>query len=732
MNDTKLGFDAELRASPRPILAALTLLACLLYAGAEIFSGSWETVNRVISLSLIILGLSGGSWILVSWRPLVGRWSTLLSLLIAIYVTSVYLSSPEILTFAALPVALAVYLINLTASLTIAGGQTILLLLLVRHYPTALADVRVTLIWIWVTFATAYSMYRSIRRLIEWLEIYFERNQKIIEEARDHRMQLEKALQGFAHANRQLALANERASALRAIAESAERAKAAFVANVSHEFRTPLNMIIGLVDLMVESPGIYAVVLSDEMRKDLKVIHRNCEYLSEMIDDVLDLTRMEAGRFALHRERVDLSEIIDNSIAIVRPLLEKKRLEIHISVPADLPRVYCDRTRIQQVVLNLVSNAARFTEQGEIAVSATAHDNEVVVTVKDTGVGISPEDAERIFKPFEQGRLWHSKGGSGLGLGISKRFVELHGGRMWLRSKVGIGTTFYFTLPLARPIQHTARPGHAIKSDWVWHEPAFKASRISYNDQLLKPRVIVYDQVGTLGAWLDHYANGVEIVEAQTSDQIVEMLHQCPAHAVVVNDIDHVAVMQLAERIREQAKGTLIIGCAISHSAQSVPDDSIIGRLVKPVTRADLVSAVEAVGGPVRRILIVDDDPDVGRLFKRTLQAYDGTLEILTAYSGEEALDTLQRTQIDLMLLDIVMPSMNGWQVLTAVRENVQVSDVPTFLVSAKDPDSGPPTSDFLVVTISGGIPFSKVLRCSQELTSLLLGPEKAPDLMPV
>lgn len=731
MTDDKLELDAEIRASPKPVLAGLALLAFLLYVDAELSSGSWETVDRVMSLSLIILVLSGSSWILANWRPLLGRWGALLSLSATICIISIYLSSPEVLTLAALPVGLALLLINLTASFAVAGGQTVLLLSLLHCHPTMFASVRVALVGIWATFAIANGISRSVRHLIGWLETYLRRNQKIIEEARDHRMQLENALQGFAHANRQLALANERASALRAVAESAERAKAAFVANVSHEFRTPLNMIIGLVDLMVESPEIYAVVLPDEMRKDLAVIHRNCEYLSEMINDVLDLTRMEAGRFALHRDRVDLSQIIDRSIAIVRPLLDKKHLEVHISVPSDLPRAYCDRTRIQQVILNLLSNAARFTDQGEIAISATVRNSEIVVSVRDTGVGISPEDAERIFRPFEQGGLWHGRGGSGLGLGISKRFVELHGGRMWLQSKVGIGTTFYFTLPLAPPVQHVARPGHAIRPDWVWHEPAFKTSRISYSDQLLKPRVIVYDQVGSLSVWIDHYANGIEIATSESLEEITEMLHQCPAHAVVVNTSDGPTSLQLAKRIREQAKGTLVIGCTMPHSVQSVPYGNVIGRLVKPVTRKDLAAAVEAVGAPVKRILVVDDDPDVGRLFERTLKALDRTLEILTVQSGKEALDTLQRTEIDLMLLDIVMPSMNGWQVLAVIRESVQIPDVPTFLVSATDPDSGPPTSDFLAVTLSGGIPFSKVLRCSQELTGLLLESEKAPDLMP-
>jgi signal transduction histidine kinase len=198
-------------------------------------------------------------------------------------------------------------------------------------------------------------------------------------------------------------LANERTANLRAIAEEAQRTKTAFVANVSHEFRTPLNMILGLVELMVENPEIYAVSLSSSMRDDLNVVYRNCEHLANLINDVLDLTRMEAGYLTLHRERVDLQEIIEDSVTAIRPLMEKKRLALDVLVPDELPRVYCDRTRMQQVLLNLLSNAARYTDVGRITVQVVQQDQHVVISVADTGPGICSEDVGRIFEPFFQG-----------------------------------------------------------------------------------------------------------------------------------------------------------------------------------------------------------------------------------------------------------------------------------------------------------------------------------------
>ena len=156
----------------------------------------------------------------------------------------------------------------------------------------------------WAILGVVYVPYRAARGLCIWLENYYGNARRYMEEAQLRRAELEQAMESLAHANRQLALANERSASLRKIAEEAEKAKTMFVANVSHEFRTPLNMIIGLVELMVESPQIYAVTLPPKMREDLIVVQRNCEHLSNMINDVLDLTRIEAGHITLHRERV--------------------------------------------------------------------------------------------------------------------------------------------------------------------------------------------------------------------------------------------------------------------------------------------------------------------------------------------------------------------------------------------------------------------------------------------
>ena len=508
-----------------------------------------------------------------------------------------------------------------------------------------------------------------------------------MDEARDRKAELEQALEDLANANRQLVLANERMTALRLIAEEAQKAKAAFVAKVSHEFRAPLNMIIGLVGLMVDTPQLYAEELPPDLWKDLEIVHRNCEHLSSMVNDVLDLSQAEAGRLTLHKEQADLAEVIDSTLAVICPLVEKKQLALQVTLPDDLPEVHCDRRRIRQVILNLMSNAARFTEKGGITVQVTKQDGHLVIGVTDTGPGISPEDAERIFEPFYQGSSDYSggAGGSGLGLSISKQFIELHGGRIWLESDLGVGTTFYFQLPLAPPAGHIVRPGHQIRADWVWRERAFRTGGARIADEVTRPRLVVCDETGTLYRELKRFSDEVEFVDTQDLAHAVQELRQCPAHALVLNAATADGLPRLVEAARQEVPGTPIVGCSVPQPVEHALASGALGYLTKPVTRADLEGAIQAVEGPVRRVLLVDDEPDVLRLWSRMLNVMDGEIDVVAAFSSERALEELRTSLPDLMLLDILMPGTNGWQLLKLMKQNERTKQVPVFFVSAQD-----------------------------------------------
>jgi signal transduction histidine kinase/HAMP domain-containing protein len=250
-----------------------------------------------------------------------------------------------------------------------------------------------------------------------------------------------------------IALENARAYAveLEAVKQLREldRSKRRFLTNMSHELRTPLTNIIGFSRLMLK--GIEGP-LTEQQRSDLQIIYQDSQHLLGLIDDLLDISQIEAGLMELEFQKVDVTELIHSVMATASALVHDKDVELRQEVAPDLPAVRADTTRVRQVLLQLLANAAKFTERGDITVRAWPADGEVMVSVSDTGLGIPPVDQERIFERFEQGTLENGRrpNGAGLGLALCKEFVEMHGGCIQVESEVGKGSTFTFSLPLSQ------------------------------------------------------------------------------------------------------------------------------------------------------------------------------------------------------------------------------------------------------------------------------------------
>jgi signal transduction histidine kinase len=230
--------------------------------------------------------------------------------------------------------------------------------------------------------------------------------------------------------------------------EVASRHKSQFLANMSHELRTPLNAILGYSELVLDD--IYGAV-PDKARAALERVQSNGKHLLGLINDVLDLAKIEAGRLTLSLADYSLNEVVASVVASVETMAAEKGLALKVDVPPGLPVGLGDEQRIRQILLNLASNAIKFTDSGEVAIKARLADGAFEVSVSDTGPGIAPEDQAKLFQDFQQAdnSSTRKKGGTGLGLAISKRFVELHGGRIWLKSEPEVGSTFSFALPLS-------------------------------------------------------------------------------------------------------------------------------------------------------------------------------------------------------------------------------------------------------------------------------------------
>lgn len=244
-----------------------------------------------------------------------------------------------------------------------------------------------------------------------------------------------------------------------------DQLKSEFLASMSHELRTPLNSIIGFADVLLE--GLDGD-LNERMEQDVRLIRNSGEHLRNLIGDILDMSKIEAGRMELRYEMVDVRDLVNDIVATAMPLAQEKGLELITDIEPDVDLVEADRTRMRQILWNITGNAIKFTEKGSVTISAQVDRRNLLMGVRDTGIGIRPEDIPIVFEQFRQidGSLNRRAGGTGLGMPITKNLVELHGGTIWVESVLGMGTTFWFTIPLTQDIRNLPETGPLVERSY--------------------------------------------------------------------------------------------------------------------------------------------------------------------------------------------------------------------------------------------------------------------------
>jgi signal transduction histidine kinase/CheY-like chemotaxis protein len=563
---------------------------------------------------------------------------------------------------------------------------------------------------------------RALLVVTEWSLFSSARARQKMEEAREQQLELREMQKDLLHANRELAALSERLKAMHQIAEEARRAEEEFVANVSHELRTPLNMIIGFSEMITQSPHVYGAKLPPALLADVTIIQRSSQHLAKLVDDVLDLGQVEAGRLALSKEWTSLREITDVAVAAVRALFESKRLSLDIEVPPDLPPVFCDSTRISQVILNLLSNAGRYTEQGGVRVKAWHDQDAIVVSVTDTGPGIALENQARVFEPFQQlgNSIRHHHGGRGLGLSICKRFVEIHGGRIWLESTLGAGTTISFSLPLETPLSHMSARG-----DWRrWFSPHDQyeghGGRKRVPAPTMAPRYVLLEEGDVLRRLCNRYMRDTEVVAVSSSGEAIRELGRSPARALIVNAPGPGQALTTSGELTDLPYGTPTMSCWVPGADEAARRLGVVRYLVKPVAGDTLLSTLESLGQNVKKVLLVDDEPEVLQLFSRVLSSAPRRYDLLMARNGQRALDMLRQRRPDVMLLDLSMPGLDGSNVLLEKGRDASIRQIPVVVVSSTDPAAKPIVIDRLMVTRSGGLSVGDLLACIQSVSEIL------------
>jgi PAS domain S-box-containing protein len=486
------------------------------------------------------------------------------------------------------------------------------------------------------------------------------------------------ALQGGVVVFHDVTLQKRAEEALIRAKEEAERSnkfKDQFLSTMSHELRTPLNAVVGFSDLLTEE---HYGPLNDRQKRYVNHIKTGGKHLLSLINDILDLSKIEAGRLQLAIESVPIKSSFADVIDIMRPLADKKSQTLVQHGSPDVS-VRADSTRFKQVLMNLLGNAIKFTPDGGKIELAGQQLGEVLrVEVRDSGPGIPPEELERIFEAFHRlGQTDKATEGTGLGLAITKRLVELHGGHLGIESRPGSGSCFYFTLPIVPTLSAEGR--RKVQS------------RLSTDGS---PRILVVEDDHTAAQLLQSQliSAGYEVVLCDQPDRAVEIAAELRPSAVTIDILmGSTNGWELLSKLKSDPRTAQIPAIVVTIVDQP-GTGALLGAdeyIVKPVERATLLAAVERCLhrrgriGQVQSILVVEDDGPT-REFIAELLSKNG-YAVGTAANGTEARAKMAASLPELVILDLILPEVSGFQLLAEWRLNSRTADLPVFVLTSKD-----------------------------------------------
>ena len=472
--------------------------------------------------------------------------------------------------------------------------------------------------------------------------------------------------------------------------EEASRLKSEFLANISHELRTPLNSIIGYSDLLLAKIG---AKLPPTPRKNMERILANAEHLLGLINSILDISKIEAGRMELHLEPVDFGEVLRRCVEDTRVLLKDKPVELEVAGGDDLPQVWADATRLRQCLTNVLGNAAKFTAEGTIHLGVEARTSQregetrrfLSVTVRDSGPGIPEPQHALIFEPFRQadGSGSREHEGTGLGLPIVRELLTLMGGEIRLtHSELGVGSTFTLVVPCTQrqtPQAEEAQPEP---------EPSESGERV----------LVVEDDPDAgeiLRTHLERLLPAREVrVESDPAQALAQARREPPALLLLDLKLPSIDGREVLRLLRDdpRTRATPVIVCSVRDDRQETLREGALAALDKPLDPHELEAAVRkvfpAARAPTLDALVIEDDPDAGEILRERLRRLgpltDGwRVEIRS--DPVQALSVARATPPRLVILDLQLPKLDGREVLRQLRELPETRDVPVIVVSTRD-----------------------------------------------
>jgi PAS domain S-box-containing protein len=474
----------------------------------------------------------------------------------------------------------------------------------------------------------------------------------------------------LAAANRQLELRNREV-------EQATKLKSKFLASMSHELRTPLNAIVGFSGLLADGT---AGATNDKQKRFVTHIKDGAHHLLQLINDILDLSKIEAGQLEIHCEDFQVKDALPEVLSTIRPLAMAKNIQVHHDLAAS-GSIYADRVRFKQILYNLLSNAVKFTpEGGHVSLHYAEQGELICISVADTGIGIRAKDQEVIFEEFRQIEGDGAHEGTGLGLAITKRLVEQQGGNIWLESEFGKGTRFSFTMPAGSAQSH-ATPDLDPRIQPSSNSRSGKMPLVLIVDDEVPAREILASYLEPEGFRVEIACSAAEALakarelqpDAITLDILMPNSNGFETLLSLKGDSDTANIPIIVVSIVDQQKMGFALGAA--------------DYLIKPVDKGRLLQTIRKYTQPLTiaesLILIVDDDPLTLDLLETTL--HSAGYETRTALSGKAALATLAHTPVKGILLDLVMPEMDGFEVLKHMKHEAALRDIPVIILTAKN-----------------------------------------------
>jgi PAS domain S-box-containing protein len=464
----------------------------------------------------------------------------------------------------------------------------------------------------------------------------------------------------------------------------ADRAKTEFISTVSHELRTPMTSIKGYADLLLIGA---AGAVNENQQRFLSVIKSNADRLSVLVNDLLDISRIESGRVKLELRPIAVASLLESVVVSLGSKFEEKHLTVQVALPeAELPRVLADRDRVIQILMNLVSNACQYTAPGgAVTVSAREAGEFVQIDVADTGIGISPDHQSKVFERFYRvdDPNVSEFPGTGLGLAIVKSLVEMHEGHIWLQSELGQGTTFSFTLRAVTeslPVGESSQPLAVVPEG---EESAQPEAALEMNGEGRHVLVVEDDKdiADLIGRHLAHHGYRVSIA-GRAQEALEKARADKPGLITLDIYLPDADGFELLQQLKNDpaTRDIPVVIVSVMGDPQEGLRLGAVDYLTKPIDPLRLVSSVNRVLQGPGKVLVVDDDRDTRDLLQTALEQR-GFSVVLTS-SGKRALTLARQEQPHLILLDLKLPGMDGYEVLQRLKNLPETAEIPVVVIT--------------------------------------------------